>query len=106
MMRNPRACGSGRARRSGESAPRGSYGESRDPILAPGDATMRKVFRSLITLGLMSAFSAPASADSVLFSTNPNPDGAMAMASRPGVGGKTEIEAGDDFFTTATSQIT
>jgi hypothetical protein len=64
---------------------------------------MRQVFRSLIALGLMSA---PASADSVLFSTNPNPDGAMAMASRPGVGGKTEIEAADDFLTTTPVQIT
>ena len=64
---------------------------------------MRQLLRSLIALGLMSA---PASADSVLFSTNPNPDGAMAMASRPGVGGKTEIEAADDFFTTTPVQIT
>lgn len=67
---------------------------------------MRRALRSLFVLVLMSAFSAPASADSTLFSTNPDPDGAMGMASRPGVGGKTEIETGDDFFTTSNVRIT
>ena len=66
---------------------------------------MRKGFRLLAVLGLAAVFSAQASADSVLFSTNVNPDGLMAMASRPGVGGKVEIEAADDFFTTSPVQI-
>ena len=59
---------------------------------------MHTGFRFLAVLGLVSSLSAPAAADSILFSTNPTPDGAMAMASRPGVGGKIEIEAADDFF--------
>ena len=67
---------------------------------------MCKGFRILTVLGLISAFSAPASADQVLFSTNPDPDHAMAMASRPDAGGKVEIEAADDFFTTSPVQIT
>jgi hypothetical protein len=57
-------------------------------------------------LGLAFALSTSASADSILFSTNPNPDGLMGMASRPGLGGKIEIEAADDFFTTNPVQIT
>jgi hypothetical protein len=67
---------------------------------------MRAFLQSLAVLGLASSLSSAASADSVLFSTNVNPDGLMAMASRPGVGGKTEIEAADDFFTTTPVQIT
>ena len=66
---------------------------------------MRTKIRLLTALGLASALSAPAVADSILFSTNPSPDGAMAMASRPGVGGKVEIEAADDFFTTTPVRI-
>jgi hypothetical protein len=45
------------------------------------------------------ALAAPTRAD-FLFSTG-NPDGLMAMASRPSGGGKIEIEAADDFVTTA-----
>ena len=67
---------------------------------------MRAGFRLLAVLGLVSSLSARVAADSILFSTNPTPDGAMAMASRPGVGGKIEIEAADDFFTTSPVQIT
>jgi PEP-CTERM motif len=63
-------------------------------------------FRWLALLGLMSALLSQATAASLLFSTNPTPDGAMAMASRPDAGGKTEIEAADDFFTTSGVQIT
>jgi hypothetical protein len=67
---------------------------------------MYQGFRLLAVLGLASTLSArPSAADSVLFSTNSTPDGAMAMASRPGVGGKVEIEAADDFFTTTPVQI-
>ena len=66
---------------------------------------MRVGFRLLAVLGLVSSLSARVAADSVLFSTNPTPYGAMAMASRPGVGGKIEIEAADDFFTATPVQI-
>ena len=59
----------------------------------------------MAVLGLVSSLSARVAADSILFSTNPTPDGAMAMASRPGVGGKIEIEAADDFFTATPVQI-
>ena len=62
-------------------------------------------FRLLAVLGLVSSLSARVAADSILFSTNPTPDGAMAMASRPGVGGKIEIEAADDFFNAPPVQI-
>ena len=41
----------------------------------------------------------PACADSLVGSTG-RPDGLMAMASRPGAGGKIEIEAADDFIFT------
>src|SRR5512135_1469861 len=66
---------------------------------------MRAGFRLLAVLGLVSALSARAAADSVLFSTNPTPDGAMAMASRPDAGGKFEIEAADDFSNANPVQI-
>ena len=66
---------------------------------------MRAGFRLLAVLGLVSSLSTRVAADSILFSTNPTPDGAMAMASRPGVGGKIEIEAADDFFTANPVQI-
>jgi hypothetical protein len=66
---------------------------------------MRAGFRLLAVLGLVSSLSARVAADSILFSTNPTPDGAMAMASRPGVGGKIEIEAADDFFNAPPVQI-
>ena len=59
----------------------------------------------MAVLGLVSSLSARVAADSILFSTNPTPDGAMAMASHPGVGGKIEIEAADDFFTATPVQI-
>jgi hypothetical protein len=67
---------------------------------------MRKASRLLAVLGLATALSArPSAADLVLFSTNSSPDGAMAMASRPGVGSTVEIEAADDFFTTSPVRI-
>jgi hypothetical protein len=48
---------------------------------------------ALVASGL---FSSPAAASPFSFSTG-SPDGAMAMASRPGAGEAIEIEAGDDF---------
>ncbi len=50
-------------------------------------------------------FAGAAWADPYTFSTG-NPDGRMAVASRPGAGGKTEREAADDFVTTAQTMIT
>jgi len=60
----------------------------------------------VIVLGLVSAFSARASADSTRLGTNPTPEGATSMASRPAAGGKTRIEAVDGFLTTTLVQIT
>ena len=55
-----------------------------------------------LCVGLLALTVAPptgARADFLLFDTGA-PNGAMAMASRPGVGGKIEIEAADDFLAT------
>jgi hypothetical protein len=46
----------------------------------------------------------PSNADTLLFSTG-NPDGKMAVATRPAFGGLFEIEAGDDFIFSSTTQI-
>src|SRR5579883_3284188 len=45
------------------------------------------------------------SAQAQFFSTG-SPDGRMAVGSRPGIGGKLEIEAADDFVLSATTTIT
>ena len=52
-----------------------------------------------------SAFAGPGRADSIFFSTG-DPDGKMAMASRPSSAGKIEIETADDFVLTSPSNIT
>jgi len=64
-------------------------------------------FHLLAPMIILSSFAAviPATADSVLFN-NGAPDGLMAAASRPGTGGKTEIEAADDFVLSNNSNIT
>jgi hypothetical protein len=46
----------------------------------------------------------PSNADTLLFSTG-SPDGKMAVASRPASGSTFEIEAGDDFIFSSTTQI-
>lgn len=46
----------------------------------------------------------PACADSLIVSTG-NPDGLMAMASRPSTAGKMEIEAADDFILTGATDV-
>jgi hypothetical protein len=51
------------------------------------------------------ACTVPAHAGSFFFSTG-NPDGLMAMASRPSSAGKLEIEAADDFVLTSPTSIT
>jgi hypothetical protein len=48
----------------------------------------------------------PARADNMFFFSTGDPDGKMAMASRPGSAGKLEIEAADDFVLTSTTSIT
>jgi PEP-CTERM motif len=57
----------------------------------------------LLTIGLFAAI--PAAADSLLVSTG-NPDGLIAMASRPGSPGKIEIEAADDFILSGATNVT
>jgi hypothetical protein len=57
----------------------------------------------LLTIGLFAAM--PASADGLLVSTG-NPDGLIAMASRPGSSGKIEIEAADDFILSGATSVT
>jgi PEP-CTERM motif-containing protein len=54
--------------------------------------------------GLLS-MALPAAATPFSFSTG-NPDGLMAMATRPSTGGKIEIEAADDFMLAGTTSIT
>jgi hypothetical protein len=63
------------------------------------EVTMRLKVRLGGALALAVGLSAPAvvNADVVLFDTG-GPINAMAMATRPGVGGKIEIEAADDFI--------
>ncbi len=57
----------------------------------------------LLTIGLFTAI--PAAADGLLISTG-NPDGLIAMASRPDRAGKIEIEAADDFVLTGATNVT
>jgi hypothetical protein len=57
----------------------------------------------LLTIGLFTAI--PAAADGLLVSTG-NPDGLIAMASRPDSAGKIEIEAADDFVLTGATNVT
>jgi hypothetical protein len=57
----------------------------------------------LLAIGLLAAI--PAAADSLLVNTG-NPDGLIAMASRPGSPGKIEIEAADDFILSGATNVT
>src|SRR5436305_7868928 len=54
---------------------------------------------------VLAAFSAVAPAGPFTFSTG-NVTNSMAAASRPGLGGKIEIEAADDFLLTSPTMIT
>ncbi|HYP67622.1 MAG TPA: PEP-CTERM sorting domain-containing protein [Thiobacillaceae bacterium] len=61
---------------------------------------------ALAVLGMLSSLAAfPAAATAFSFSTG-NTDGLMAMASRPGGGGLSEIETADDFVLTQGTQLT
>jgi hypothetical protein len=68
--------------------------------------TMPMTSKKLAIPALMAGalFVPPALADSFSFSTG-SPDGKMATDSRPGVGGKIEIESADDFVLTTTTDI-
>jgi hypothetical protein len=66
---------------------------------------MRWKFGPAAILLIASVTTGPAWADSIFFSTG-DPDGNMAMASRPSSAGKIEIEAADDFVLTASTSIT
>ena len=67
-------------------------------------STCAKFVISMALISLVPA--APAVADTFFFNTG-DPDGRMAMASRPeGAGGKFEIESADDFALTKTTSIT
>jgi len=65
----------------------------------------RKVWLAAATLALC-AVAAPARAGGTFFFSTGDPDGKMAMASRPSSAGKIEIEAADDFIVTSTTNIT
>jgi hypothetical protein len=72
--------------------------------VAKGENMSRSFFPAiLLTVGLFAAI--PAAADSLLVSTG-NPDGLIAMASRPGIPGKIEIEAADDFLLSGATSVT
>lgn len=58
---------------------------------------------SALSIGLLTAW--PAAADLFSFSTG-NPDGRIATASRPDLGGVVEIESADDFVLTSPTSIT
>ena len=60
--------------------------------------------RLCIVLSLAALLSVPAAADAFFFSTG-NPDGLMAVATRPSTAGKFEIETGDDFVWTSSQTI-
>jgi PEP-CTERM motif len=58
---------------------------------------------SVVLISLLPAM--PATADTFFFSTG-DPDGKVATATRPDIGGKFEIESADDFILGATTAIT
>src|SRR6516164_862864 len=64
---------------------------------------LRSLSLVLLAIGLLTAI--PAAADSVIVNTG-NPDGLIAMASRPESPGKIEIEAADDFILTGATSVT
>lgn len=59
----------------------------------------------MVALALVASWVAGARADITLFSTG-SPDGLIGTASRPGVGGKAEIESADDFVATGGFKVT
>jgi hypothetical protein len=63
-----------------------------------------KLSRLAAAVSILAA--SPAWADAPFFFSTGGVTGAIGMASRPGVAGKTEIEAGDDFVTTQPTTVT
>jgi hypothetical protein len=66
---------------------------------------MKAFLWSAVVTAVLALSANTACADSFFFTTN-DPDGKMAMASRPGSAGKLEIEAADDFLLTSETKIT
>ncbi len=66
---------------------------------------MKAFLRMAVLAAVAALLTNPASADSFVFTTN-DPDGKMAMASRPDAAGKIEIESADDFPLTSTTRLT
>jgi hypothetical protein len=64
----------------------------------------RLIITCIATVSVAIFIAMPAAADSFNFSTG-NPDGLMAVATRPSTAGKFEIEAGDDFVLTSSQTI-
>ncbi len=64
----------------------------------------RLIISCIATVTVAIFIATPAAADSFNFSTG-NPDGLMAVATRPSTAGKFEIEAGDDFVLTSSQTI-
>ena len=64
----------------------------------------RLIISCIATVSVAIFIATPAAADSFNFSTG-NPDGLMAVATRPSTAGKFEIEAGDDFVLTSSQTI-
>jgi len=64
----------------------------------------RLIITCIATMSVAIFIAMPAAADSFNFSTG-NPDGLMAVATRPSTAGKFEIEAGDDFVLTSSQTI-
>ncbi len=64
----------------------------------------RLIISCIATVTVAIFIAMPAAADSFNFSTG-NPDGLMAVATRPSTAGKFEIEAGDDFVLTSSQTI-
>jgi hypothetical protein len=66
---------------------------------------MKELLRIAVVVAILALLSSEVSAGSYFFSTG-NPDGLMAMASRPGSTGKIEIESADDFVLTSKTNLT
>ena len=67
---------------------------------------IRMKFGLAAILLIASVTAGPARAGNTFFFSTGEPDGKMAMASRPDSAGKIEIEAADDFVLTANTSIT
>jgi hypothetical protein len=67
---------------------------------------IRRKFGLTAILLIASVTAGPARAGNTFFFSTGDPDGKMAMASRPDSAGKIEIEAADDFVLTTNTNIT